>query len=276
MHKHILLFGLILILLLQPAHGHYSKVVYYANVTPDHESLQSALSTVMGAGTSWSVSPGELLMNTAHLKSINFGNHPVDPVSWHVAENNEGNLIIIRAKLAEDSGGWAFLIEDDEHMGWLVLNPGHVIYNYTDVWEGTYTVDTNDYHTYAILLYDGKVHYYIDGDVIHQGNAPVTNFNMWSGGKYMLIGDQIGSGGAGYGSCYVDEATFVTSPDGYSIISDIYRDCYIDWIDLELMASQWLNTPTEPSADLNLDGIVAYEDFAILASRWLQFVTDCP
>jgi len=63
--------------------------------------------------------------------------------------------------------------------------------------------------------------------------------------------------------------------DAFSLIpSDINRNGSVDWYDLRILASQWLQPPGVPSADIfpspNGDGIVDLLDFAELARAWFE------
>jgi subtilisin family serine protease len=62
----------------------------------------------------------------------------------------------------------------------------------------------------------------------------------------------------------------VVSSRQCSIPGDFEPDCDVDFNDLMIMASQWLQSPGTPSADINQDGTVNFSDFAVLANHWLQ------
>lgn len=49
---------------------------------------------------------------------------------------------------------------------------------------------------------------------------------------------------------------------------DLAEDGFIDFDDIVVMATQWLELPGAPSADINGDGIVNFADFAILSEYW--------
>jgi hypothetical protein len=66
----------------------------------------------------------------------------------------------------------------------------------------------------------------------------------------------------------MDTAVKILNTDGEG---DIDGDNSVDGVDLEIMASQWLQTPGTPSADIapaERDDIVNHLDFAILADKW--------
>ena len=62
----------------------------------------------------------------------------------------------------------------------------------------------------------------------------------------------------------------VVSSRQCNIPGDFQPDCNVDFNDLMIMASQWLQSPGTPSADINQDGIVNFIDFAELANHWLE------
>ncbi|MHC4751174.1 MAG: lamin tail domain-containing protein, partial [Planctomycetota bacterium] len=53
---------------------------------------------------------------------------------------------------------------------------------------------------------------------------------------------------------------------------DLNQDCQVDLLDLQALASQWLETPGD-SADLNGDGQVDMADLALLAGSWHEIGT---
>jgi hypothetical protein len=55
--------------------------------------------------------------------------------------------------------------------------------------------------------------------------------------------------------------------------ADLTNDCLVNYLDLEIMAEQWLKTSgSQPflNADINADRKVDMEDYARLASTWLE------
>jgi len=55
-------------------------------------------------------------------------------------------------------------------------------------------------------------------------------------------------------------------------IADLYYDGFIDINDLLIMARQWLDVPSEPSADIAPDvpdNFINYRDFAVIYQNWL-------
>jgi alpha-tubulin suppressor-like RCC1 family protein/beta-lactam-binding protein with PASTA domain len=55
----------------------------------------------------------------------------------------------------------------------------------------------------------------------------------------------------------------------YPLAGDLNDDCHVNWLDLAILAGQWLQLPGSPSADLNDSNTVDFKDMAILASNWL-------
>lgn len=56
------------------------------------------------------------------------------------------------------------------------------------------------------------------------------------------------------------------------LVGDLNNDCKVDVADLEILCEQWLQLPGLPSADIwpsNGDGIVNFNDFAVMAGNWL-------
>ncbi|MHC4560753.1 MAG: chitobiase/beta-hexosaminidase C-terminal domain-containing protein, partial [Planctomycetota bacterium] len=52
-------------------------------------------------------------------------------------------------------------------------------------------------------------------------------------------------------------------------VGDLDGDCRVDFLDMQVLAEQWL-TPPESPADLNLDDRVDMDDFALLVAQWGQ------
>jgi hypothetical protein len=75
---------------------------------------------------------------------------------------------------------------------------------------------------------------------------------------------------AGFADCAAVQAY------GYRLSSDLNGDCYVDSLDLGVLASEWLRTDcTAPSncqgADFApTDGTVDFFDFADFGSQWMQ------
>jgi hypothetical protein len=73
----------------------------------------------------------------------------------------------------------------------------------------------------------------------------------------------------------VGQVNFVATsycPD--TLAGDLNGDCQVNFEDLKILASQWLQPPGSPSADIapspSGDGIVNFSDFAVMADNWLK------
>ena len=61
-----------------------------------------------------------------------------------------------------------------------------------------------------------------------------------------------------------------------SLQGDINGDGKVDFTDFAILASQWLQPPGEPSADIapeGGDGLVDFLDLAVLTEHWLEGTT---
>lgn len=56
----------------------------------------------------------------------------------------------------------------------------------------------------------------------------------------------------------------------YAPACDLNDDCKVDYLDLEIMAGDWLASEADLVADINTDSVVDMKDYAILADMWLQ------
>jgi hypothetical protein len=79
---------------------------------------------------------------------------------------------------------------------------------------------------------------------------------------------------AGAGSLYFDDIRLYPArcmPSMAKPAADINSDCTVDYLDLDIMADQWLKTaPPALTGDLNTDNKVNLKDFAKLAQGWLE------
>ena len=67
------------------------------------------------------------------------------------------------------------------------------------------------------------------------------------------------------------EATCVFCSISRACISDFDNSTKIDFRDLRVMVQNWLCRITTNSSDLNRDGIVNFQDFAVLAYYWRHY-----
>jgi len=88
-------------------------------------------------------------------------------------------------------------------------------------------------------------------------------------------------GDGGYGSIYQINISpdFTSCPGiqaaGYRLESDLNGDCYVDYLDLEIIADNWLRNGCSPpdychGADFEQDGSVDFIDFSTFAPQWMQ------
>jgi hypothetical protein len=89
-------------------------------------------------------------------------------------------------------------------------------------------------------------------------------------------------GGSGYGTIYrIDiPPDFNSCPGiqaaGYRLESDLNGDCYVDYLDLKIIADNWLrNNCSSPDychgADIEHNGSVDFIDFSEFAPQWMQY-----
>lgn len=68
-------------------------------------------------------------------------------------------------------------------------------------------------------------------------------------------------------------STFVTLEPA-TLAGDVTGEGVVDFEDLAILAEQWLQVPGEPSADIapppNGDGIVNFLDFSLMAENWMK------
>jgi hypothetical protein len=93
---------------------------------------------------------------------------------------------------------------------------------------------------------------------------------------YIGLGNRISPTAGGTGTIYIDDIGIYPSRcvDGKPIpAADLSGNCVVDYLDLDIMAGQWLRMippATALSADLNADKKVDLKDYAILADTWLE------
>ena len=96
-----------------------------------------------------------------------------------------------------------------------------------------------------------------DSPCVDAGSDTATNLGM---DKYTTRTDKVADDGlVDMGYHYLDN------------IADLNDDGYVNLEDILLMALQWLDVPSEPSADIApepLDNFVDYQDFAVIGQNW--------
>jgi hypothetical protein len=111
-------------------------------------------------------------------------------------------------------------------------------------------------------------------------NIPLTTFSnagvaLNSIEKIALrVGDRASTVAGGKGVLFFDDIRLHKPRCMTSLASlpgDIDGDCMVDYVDLDTMAEQWLETsPPARTADLNADTRVDLKDYASLAQDWLE------
>ncbi len=77
----------------------------------------------------------------------------------------------------------------------------------------------------------------------------------------------------GSGLVFFDDIRLYKSrciPELAKPVSDLSNNCIVDTADIDIMASQWLQTGPDLQADLNTDQTVNFIDYATLAETWLD------
>ena len=77
-------------------------------------------------------------------------------------------------------------------------------------------------------------------------------------------GDYIGNGRAYLDNFEVTSAVLF----GWPVATDLNKDGFIDWLDVEAMSTHWLQPGSGIEGDFNNDGIENFADFAALAIAW--------
>jgi len=70
-----------------------------------------------------------------------------------------------------------------------------------------------------------------------------------------------------------DFVRFDTHCEGFGYLrADLNNDCYVNWPDLEILAQEWLEEPSEERYDLFTDdeNLIDLYDFSVLAESWLD------
>lgn len=117
-------------------------------------------------------------------------------------------------------------------------------------------------HLYATAI-DGELKVALNSVVGSQPNTYQT-LNEPSGGIFM---GSTSWGGRPYGGLIDD---VIISDYIIPLIADINSDGVVDYEDFAIMASQWLAEGEDLSADLNESGNVSEDDLMILINQWLK------
>jgi len=137
--------------------------------------------------------------------------------------------------LIDSSTGWQL-----QFSCWYSESLGHgsvVKYPNKDAW-----------HHIAGEWYMGKQRLYLDGVLVNSFTAPVTSVNTQPYyGSFLYVGSR--SVGAEYWSGLIDEVRISAAVPGTPVCGywgyykgDVNKDCYVNFSDVDVMASQWLTS----------------------------------
>ncbi len=90
---------------------------------------------------------------------------------------------------------------------------------------------------------------------------------------YIGLGNRNSPKAGGEGSLYFDDIKLYIRrcvPSLAKPAADLSSNCVVDYADVEIMASAWLDTGAVLAANLNADNDVDLKDYAILADAWLE------
>lgn len=191
---------------------------YDGSNTPDSPTFAADWSTFVGANTSWT-SDGSVLTidggGDTGTGGIWFGNHATwDTVgTWALSGNTAGNYIEVVGKVSAAANEWSVAyLYDGTYSASIFLTDDSTLTLVTDTGPIDVPIDATTYHAYAFTLLQGQVWYWVDGNLLHYGTAPVAAI----GNKYLVLGDGAGAGIAA-GKYYVDNLTVLTG-DGSTTI----------------------------------------------------------
>ncbi len=166
-------------------------------------------------------------------------------VSQQVYLTEDANQIIFDLKLSSSSGGW-----DPNVRSAVVLIDGNEVWN-SENWvpdsNGEYwnqVVDITDVNGVG----DGKLH---PLSLAIKSNVTETSFPYV---EYRVRWDFVKFNAHCGGFGYLPE--------------DLNHDCYVDMLDLKMLAEHWLVKDPNYEYDLFEDGIVNFYDFAFFAEYW--------
>jgi len=107
-------------------------------------------------------------------------------------------------------------------------------------------------------------------------NTTVDVNGLYDAGLHKLsVGIQSNVEGTAFYQCFTqwDFVRFDTHCQGFGYLrADLNYDCYVDWPDLEILAQEWLEEPSDERYNLFADGenIIDLYDFSVLADSWLE------
>ena len=76
----------------------------------------------------------------------------------------------------------------------------------------------------------------------------------------------------GTGTLYFDDIRLYPPRCLPNTAPDFTGDCFVDIYDLDIFANNWLPSTVDPNIDMNKDNKINFNDYAILANKWLSTV----
>jgi len=118
----------------------------------------------------------------------------------------------------------------------------------------------------------------------HEWNIDLEDFNSAGVDLTNVKWVYLGFSGSGSGTVYFDDIWLyrprcvLSKRSGdfakvdYAPPGNPAGDCVINYLELEMMANDWLmaSPPADPNVDLHSDGRIDFKDFAVLADMWLE------
>jgi len=110
-------------------------------------------------------------------------------------------------------------------------------------------------------------------------NIPLTDFNDVNSAiiekLYIGFGEEDNWDLGGSGVVYFDDIRLYATAciPKYGPLADFNNDCFVGFEDYAILASQWFQPPSSPSADIAPeppDSIVEWQDLLVLTDSWLQ------
>ena len=71
-------------------------------------------------------------------------------------------------------------------------------------------------------------------------------------------------------TCNENPSFAIAGCQHYAPACDLNEDCTVNYLDLEMMADDWLADNADLATDINEDGVVDLKDYVILADMWLE------
>jgi hypothetical protein len=91
---------------------------------------------------------------------------------------------------------------------------------------------------------------------------------------YIGVGNRVTPSIGGTGDLFIDDIRLYRPrcvPDELTLsAADLNSDCVVDYLDVEIMTGDWLNSAAGLAGDLDADDDVDFADYAALADAWLD------